>query len=180
MARKEVNHDEFKDAVKEGVVLVNVTSDGWSPCVALGKAIDEMMFDYPFVDSVDINITTNEKFADEYNINGTPTLFVMKDGEIKKTVGGFVPVSELMELVSQYIYWLIRLLSWKYQVRHKERTQFAFLLYESLFSNEQNKQWPLWPLFTWTLFIANRYCSLLPRNKPIIPQNKLNIFTCIN
>ena len=63
-----------------------------------------MMFDYPFVDSVDINITTNEKFADEYNINGTPTLFVMKDGEIKKTVGGFVPVSELMELVSQYIY----------------------------------------------------------------------------
>lgn len=101
---KELNQNEFKDAVKEGFTLVDAYGDNCQPCVMLEQVLMVLEKENPFVNIVRINVTRNSEFADEHDIYSLPTLLFVKDGVIEKREIGVLSADRIMEIAGEYLY----------------------------------------------------------------------------
>lgn len=103
---KEINAAEFAEATKEGFSIVDVYGINCGPCVALGKTLEEIDFDFPFVNIYKLNSSApeNTAFCQEHGIMGVPTIFFMLNGEIVKRDMGAMSTSQIMEIAGQYLY----------------------------------------------------------------------------
>lgn len=93
MAIKMINKTEVKDSTATGVSVVNVFGTWCGPCKMMSPILEEISNETP-VFKVDVD--ENKEWAQEMKVQGVPTTFVFKDGEIKDTIVGFVP-KEVLE-----------------------------------------------------------------------------------
>ena len=97
MSIKMINENEIKDFIKEdGIRVVNVFATWCGPCTMFGPILEEVSKTYP-VGKVDID--KNRDFAQEMGIHGVPATFIYKDGELKTTFTGFVPMPEVIKKI---------------------------------------------------------------------------------
>ncbi|MGX7092196.1 thioredoxin family protein [Hutsoniella sourekii] len=79
---KEINREEFQSDIQSGAVLLDFYSKTCGPCKMLSFILNDM--EKEFGDQVKIIKIDFEEYGDlveEYNVEGYPTLIMLKDNE---------------------------------------------------------------------------------------------------
>lgn len=95
---------EFSDAsAREAIasgkpVIIDFWATWCGPCRKLGPNIEELAQKYEGKIAVGkINIEENNDLNVQYSVLAIPTVLFFKDGELKDTLTGYVPLSKLEE-----------------------------------------------------------------------------------
>lgn len=99
-----LTNEDFKEAIKEGVTLVDFFATWCGPCKMLSPIVEQLaaeMGDRANFFKVDVDEA--DEIAAEFGIMSIPTLIVFKDGEpVKKSVG-FQPKPVLKAMLEEYL-----------------------------------------------------------------------------
>lgn len=99
---KDIKTNEFDDAVKEGVVLVDFYADWCGPCKMLAPVLNELAEDVRGKATVvKVNVDTESELAQKYQVSSIPSLKLFKDGQIVEETMGFQPKAKLQELIDK-------------------------------------------------------------------------------
>ena len=85
---KQINSDEFKEAIKEGKVVVDLFATWCGPCKMLSPVLDEISEEITTTKFYKIDVDDNEDIAREYNVMSIPTVLVFENGELINTIVG--------------------------------------------------------------------------------------------
>ena len=97
---KEIKENEFKEAIKEGKVLVDCYADWCGPCRMLSPVVDELSEDLKDMKFYKLNIDDAEEVATEYGVMSIPNLLVFENGKLKNQLVGFRTKDELKKDLS--------------------------------------------------------------------------------
>ena len=97
---KEIKEKDFKEAIKEGKVLVDCYADWCGPCRMLSPVVDELSEELKDINFYKLNIDDAEGVATEYGVMSIPNLLVFENGELKKQLVGFKTKDELKKDLS--------------------------------------------------------------------------------
>ena len=70
----------------------------------LDMVINEIIYDNPEINLAHCDIEKSPKYTERFDIQGTPTLFFMMDGEIKETMTGSQSREVLEEAISNVMF----------------------------------------------------------------------------
>ena len=98
--RKEV----FKDEISTGVTLVDFYADWCGPCKMLAPEIEALSVEMEGkAKVVKVNVDEQRELAGEYQVRAIPTLFVIKDGEVKEELVGYQTKDSLTKALERHI-----------------------------------------------------------------------------
>ena len=86
----ELRDENFKDLIKDGVVLVDFYATWCGPCKMQGEVLKKLEED---VKIVKIDVDEHTELAKEFGVMSIPTLILFKDGEVANKNIGFTPES---------------------------------------------------------------------------------------
>lgn len=98
-----LNDDEFEDVVlrSEVPVLVEFSSVLCRPCNAMRPVLDELAADLGDEGKVVIlEITINQRLAEEYRITGVPTFIAFRNGQQWNRMVGMQSKAKLLEALA--------------------------------------------------------------------------------
>lgn len=101
----ELNEKNFKDEIKEGVVLVDFWAPWCGPCKMQGPIIDELAKELESKDGVKVsklNVDENQATAQEFNVMSIPTLKIFKDGQVVEEMVGLQSKDSLLEMINKH------------------------------------------------------------------------------
>ncbi|MFS8651518.1 MAG: thioredoxin [Caldibacillus sp.] len=104
MAIIHATDNDFKEHIKEGLVLTDFWAAWCGPCRMIAPVLEEIdaeMGDQ--VQIVKIDVDENQATAAEYGVMSIPTLILFKDGEIVDKVIGFRPKEALVEVINKHL-----------------------------------------------------------------------------
>ncbi len=99
-----VPEEKFDETVKEGFWIADFLTDHCGPCKVLDMVLSEIVYDNPEINIAKCDIEKSPAYAERFDIDGTPTLLFMLDGEIKGTTSGAQPRDELEQMISAAMY----------------------------------------------------------------------------
>ena len=94
---KQINSDEFKEAIKEGKVVVDLFATWCGPCKMLSPILDEISDEITTTKFYKIDVDDNEDIAREYNVMSIPTVLVFENGNLINTIVGLKSREYLVE-----------------------------------------------------------------------------------
>ena len=101
-----INQSNFQGKVLEqaGLVLVDFYSEGCVPCKKLAPVLGELEDEHERDLKVyKINVNYDEEIAAQYDVKGTPTLLLFRDGQIADRKVGVLSQDDLFDWVENYI-----------------------------------------------------------------------------
>ncbi len=101
-----VNQSNFDDLVinSSKPVLVDFWAEWCGPCKALAPVLDEIAGEVGEKAAlVKVNVDESGELAQKYGIRGIPTLIFFKDGEVKSTLVGNQPKSEILKNLNDLV-----------------------------------------------------------------------------
>ena len=96
--------NNWKEAVKEDLWLLDFYSETCGPCKMLAKNLEVLDFEFPVINIGTVNLTKYPKIGEELEVKAVPTILIIKDGIILVKHIGFLSVQQLKEMVSHYLY----------------------------------------------------------------------------
>ena len=99
-----VTVEEFDEVTKEGFWIADFMTDHCGPCKMLDMVLAEIIYDNPEINLAKCDIEKSPAYTERFGIQGTPTVFLMLDGEIKATLSGAQPRDVLEEKISEAMY----------------------------------------------------------------------------
>lgn len=104
MAIVQTSDSEFKNTIKEGVVLVDFWAPWCGPCKMIAPILEELSSKVgDQLTIAKINVDDNPATAREYGIMSIPTLMMFKDGVPSGSYVGLRPLDELEALVKEQL-----------------------------------------------------------------------------
>ena len=103
MAVQIINDENYTEAVKEGLVLVDFWAEWCGPCKMLSPIIDELSNEMDSVRFAKINIDDNQETPQKLGITAIPTLILYKNGEIIDRVSRLMPKPQLSSFLQKHI-----------------------------------------------------------------------------
>jgi len=101
---KTLTDGNFDDAIKQGVVLVDLWAEWCGPCRRLAPTVDALAADYDGrVTVAKLNIDENPNTPSKYMVRGIPTLLLFKDGQLADTIVGLRPKEEIASALDQQV-----------------------------------------------------------------------------
>src|SRR3972149_4607756 len=95
-----VSGENFKEAIQQGVVLVDFFADWCGPCRMLSPILEKVAKEVAGQASiVKLDIDRYQEIATEYRIASVPTLILFKDGKEAARVVGLRDAAQLKELI---------------------------------------------------------------------------------
>lgn len=101
---KFVPEEEFDEVTREGFWIADFMTDHCGPCKMLDMVLTEIIYDNPEINLAKCDIEKSPAYAERFNVQGTPTLLFMLDGEIKSTISGAQSRDVLEEMISEAMY----------------------------------------------------------------------------
>lgn len=94
-----ITEDNFVEEVMQSdkTVLIDFWASWCMPCRRLSPIIDEIADENPDIKVVKIDIDEEPALAERFEVMGVPSLFVIKNGEIKATLVGVRPKEEILK-----------------------------------------------------------------------------------
>lgn len=99
---KEVMEEEFRQSVKEGLVLADFYSTTCGPCKMLAFVLADV--DKACGDKVQIlkvDFDKNKALVEEYGVSGYPTLILIKDGKELKRMTGLQQKPAIIKMIEE-------------------------------------------------------------------------------
>ena len=95
------NEAEFKEFIKEGLVLIDFFATWCGPCKMLSPVIEQVEKEKPELKIVKVDVDEAPAIAAEYGIQAIPTLFLVKDGKIIDKRMGYLNKNQLTDFVNK-------------------------------------------------------------------------------
>ena len=95
------NEQEFKDFIKEGLVLIDFFATWCGPCKMLSPVIEQVEREKPELKVVKVDVDEAPAIAAEYGIQAIPTLFLVKEGKIVDKRMGYLNKNQLNDFVNK-------------------------------------------------------------------------------
>ena len=99
-----VNAEEFDEVTREGFWIADFMTDHCGPCKMLDMVLSEIIYDNPEINLAKCDIEKSPAYTERFDVQSTPTLLFMMDGEVKSTISGIQPREVLEELISEAMY----------------------------------------------------------------------------
>ena len=101
---KTLSDSNFDEAIKQGVVLVDLWAEWCGPCRRLAPTVDALASEYDGRTTVaKLNIDENPDTPSKYRVLGIPTLLVFKDGELADTLVGLHAKEEIASTLDRHL-----------------------------------------------------------------------------
>ncbi|SCL85858.1 thioredoxin family protein [Sporanaerobacter sp. PP17-6a] len=104
MAIQLATAENYEEVIKEGFVIVDFFSETCTPCKMFSKVLDEIEYEVPFVNIVKVNTTKYPELSKKNKVLGVPTVFFMKDGEIRERHTGVMTEEEVKNKIKGFLY----------------------------------------------------------------------------
>ncbi|MBU2575648.1 thioredoxin [Patescibacteria group bacterium] len=89
----------FKEKIKQGVVLVDFWAPWCGPCQQQGPIIEELAKEVTNAKVGKLNINNNQAITSEFEIMSVPTLIIFKDGKPIETLVGVYQKKDLKKKI---------------------------------------------------------------------------------
>lgn len=100
---EKLNDQNFKEQVKDGLVLVDFYADWCGPCKMMHPVLEELENDRAEAKIMQINVDESPAMSKEYGVMSIPTLILFKDGcELERKIG-FTPKAELVDWMNKNV-----------------------------------------------------------------------------
>ena len=95
--------EEFNKLIQDGECLIDFFATWCGPCKMLTPVLEEIdaTDSIKGVKIIKVDIDLLPELANKYSIQAVPTLFYLKNGEIKNTTLGFLNKSQLIRFVEK-------------------------------------------------------------------------------
>ena len=104
MAVLKVKEEDFDKATKEGFWIADFYTVHCGPCKLLDMVINDIICDNPEINLAKCDIEDSPAYVDRFDVQGTPTLLFINEGEIKDRLSGFQQRDTLEEYISRAMY----------------------------------------------------------------------------
>jgi thioredoxin 1 len=91
-----LDETNFKDAIAEGIVVVDFWAPWCGPCKAMNPVIEKVAQNNADLKVAKVNIDESPHIAREFNILSIPTIIIYKDGVPREQTVGIVNESMIM------------------------------------------------------------------------------------
>ncbi len=94
--------EEFKDFIKDGLVIIDFFATWCGPCRMLTPVLEDIDQEYEGKLKIGkIDVDSLSDIAQMYNVFSIPTLLFIKNGELKATQVGYIPQKSLKRLIDK-------------------------------------------------------------------------------
>ena len=93
--------DHFADLTGDGVVLVDFYADWCGPCKMLEPTVEAIAAETDAT-VAKVDVDQHQPLAQQFNVQGVPTLVLFADGEAVEQVVGVQDKGTLVDLIEQY------------------------------------------------------------------------------
>ncbi|WMJ78849.1 MULTISPECIES: thioredoxin [unclassified Sedimentibacter] len=102
MSTVKITKSNFEQEVikSDKPVLLDFWASWCMPCKMISPVVDEIANEVPNVKVGKVNIDEQPELATAFNVMSIPTLAVMKDGKIVKTMVGVRPKASIMKMLA--------------------------------------------------------------------------------
>lgn len=97
--------ENYKDLImEEEITLVDFTATWCMPCKALGRVLEDIDDEMPFLNIVKVDVDACPKTSEQYGVHGIPDLYYLKNGESVCHCVGAGDGDEIRQKISELLY----------------------------------------------------------------------------
>jgi len=85
------------------IKILDFYADWCGPCKMMDPIFKRVMSEYPMIDTLKINVDSNEQLTKDYNVQSIPTLIFMKDDVEVGRLNGFASTDAIKNVLNRII-----------------------------------------------------------------------------